>query len=141
MIRKTGLLFMLTFCLGCTRQSSKLAITISLTDSNRSLIIKGFDKAVIADIGRDTGSGAWQSLLPVYKMPADTDMKDYQNTQPGNYRVLDSIVVFTPDTAFKKDQAYFLRFYHYDKGTNAWHYIRDKKRPGDISYTDLIFKY
>lgn len=132
---------MMLISLGCSRQSKQVTIAIKLSDSDHSLTISGFDKAIIAEIGRDTGSGAWQSLLPVYKMPADTDMKDYQAEQPGKYMIKDSVIIFTPDTLFKKDQAYFLRFYHYDKGTNAWQYIRDKKRPGDLSYTDLIFKY
>ena len=112
-----------------------------MADSNRSLKISGFDKAIITDIGRDTNNEAWQSLLPVYKMPSDTDMKDYQEVQPGNYKVDDSVVVFTPDTAFVKDQAYFLRYFRHDEGISALQYIRDKKRPGSLSYKDLVFSY
>jgi hypothetical protein len=140
-MKYTGLLLVLIFCLGCTHKSSKVTIAINLTDSNRSITIKGFDKAIIADIGRDTSGAVWLSLLPVYKMPVDTDMKDYQNEQPGKYSVRDSLVIFTPDTAFKKGQAYFARYYQYDTNPDALHFIRDKKRPGDLSYTDLVFKY
>lgn len=136
-----GILFLLLLCLGCTHHAPVVDIKISLTDSNRSLKISGFDKAVIADIGRDTANGAWQSLLPVYKMPLDTDMKDYQNVQPGNYKAADSVVIFTPDTSFKKGQPYFLRYYSHTEGANAWQYIRDKKRPGSLSYKDLVFSY
>ena len=140
-MKNSGLFLVLILCLGCTRQPPKIDIKISLTDSNRSLKISGFDKAVIADIGRDTANDAWQSLLPVYKMPADTDMKDYQKAQPGNYKVEDSVVVFTPDTLFKKGQSYFLRYYPHAEGASAWQYIKDKKRPGDLSYKDLVFGY
>ena len=137
-----GILFLLLLCLGCTHHSPKVDIKINLTSSNRSLTIHGFDKAVIADIGRDTANNdAWQSLLPVYKMPADTDMKDYQKAQPGNYVVADSVVIFTPDTSFKKGQSYFLRYYPHAEGASAWPHIRDKKRPGDLSYKDLVFGY
>ncbi len=133
---------LLLLCLGCTHHSPKVDIKINLSHSNRSLTINGFDKAVIADIGRDTvNNDAWQSLLPVYKMPADTDMKDYQKAQPGNYVVADSVVIFTPDTLFKKGQSYFLRYYPHTEGVNAWQYIRDKKRPGDLGYKDLVFSY
>jgi len=141
MMKNTGLILGLLFCLGCTHPSPKTTIKINLTDNYRSLTISGFDKAVIADIGRDTANDAWQSLLPVYKMPADTDMKDYQKAQPGNYKVADSLVIFIPDTAFKKGQSYFLRYYPHAEGTSAWQYIRDKKRPGDLSYKDLVFSY
>jgi len=135
------ILLILLLCLGCMHYPPKVNIKISLTDSNRSLKISGFDKAIIADIGRDTANDVWQSLLPVYKMPADTDLKDYQNAQPGNYKVADSVVVFTPDTAFKKGQTYFLRYYQHTEGVDAWQYIKDKKRPGSLSYKDLVFKY
>lgn len=132
---------MLMVCVGCSNHPKPVDVKISLTDSNHSLKIAGFDKLIIADIGRDTNNEAWESLLPVYKMPADTDMKDYQNVQPGKYTVKDSIVVFTPDTAFKKGQPYFLRYTQHNEGTNAWQYIKQKKRPGSVIYKDLVFSY
>lgn len=141
MRKNTRILLAAMLCFGCTHKSGKINIVTSLVDSNRSLKISGFDRAIIGDIGRDTTIGIWQSLLSVYKMPADTDLKDYQDAQPGSYKVRDSVVVFTPDTPFKKSQAYFLRYYQYDKVTDAWDYIKYKKRPGALSYTDLIFKY
>jgi hypothetical protein len=138
---KRSALLLLLLCIGCARKPNKINITISLTDSNHSLKIVGFDRLVIADIGRDSVSEAWQSFLPVYRMPADTDLKDYQKAQPGNYKIKDSIVVFTPDTPFRKEQAYFLRYYQYDKDADLWHQIKEKKRIGSLSYIDLIIKY
>jgi hypothetical protein len=85
-------------------------------------------------------SSVWQSLIPVYKMPADTDLKDYQPVQPGKYTVQDSIVIFTPDTPLKKGQAYFVRYYHYDKGSSLWDHIKDHQKLSSQQYTDLIFK-
>lgn len=126
---------------GCSNHRKGVNVKISLTDSSHSLKISGFDKLIIADIGRDTNNDAWQSVLPVYKMPADADMKDYQNVQPGKYVVQDSVVVFTPDTAFKKGQVYFLRYFRHDEGTSAWQLVREKKRPGSVSYKDLVFSY
>lgn len=139
-MRYLGLLLML-ICFGCKEHPRKADIKLSLADSNRSVQISGFDRAIINDIGRDSANDVWQSLLPVYKMPADTDMKDYQNTQPGKYAIKDSLVVFTPDTSFKKGQIYFLRYYQYDNSKDAWQYIRTKKRLGSLSYKDLLFKY
>lgn len=136
-----ALFLAIIICAGCFNHRKPIDVKISLIDNNRSLKIAGFDKLIIADIGRDTNKEAWESLLPVYKMPADTNMKDYQNVQPGKYEVRDSIVVFTPDTAFKKGQRYFLRYIRHDKGTSAWKLIREKKRPGSVSYKDLVFSY
>jgi hypothetical protein len=140
LMKRLAPLFLLLL-LGCSNQPKPVDIRIILTDSNRNLKITGFDKAIIAEIGRDTANGAWQSLLPVYKMPADTDMKDFQPAQPGQYHVADSVVIFTPDTLFKKGQSYFLRYYMHQEHEDAWHYLRDKKRPGALSYKDLIFSY
>jgi len=139
---KISLLFLaVIICFGCSNHPKLVDVKISMTDNNRSLKITGFDKLIIADIGRDTNNEAWQSLLPIYKMPADTDMKDYQNVQPGKYVVKDSLVIFTPDTTFKKGQAYFLRYFRHGEGTSAWKLIMEKKRPGSISYKDLVFSY
>jgi len=140
-MKLTILFLVIIVCAGCSSHPKPVDVKINLTDSNRSLKIKGFDKLIIADIGRDTNNEAWQSLLPIYKMPIDTDMKDYQNVQPGKYVVKDSLVIFTPDTTFKKGQAYFLRYFRHDEGTSAWRLVTEKKRPGSISYKDLVFSY
>ena len=138
-MKKLGLL-LIVFCLGCTQKPDKISVSIGLIDSNHSLKISGFDKAIIDDIGRDT-SDVWQSLLPVYKMPADTDMKDFQNAQPGHYIIKDSLVVFTPDTPFAKGKTYFLRYYNYSGSKDALQYVQKKKGTGGSSHKDLFFKY
>ncbi len=140
-MKRIGLCLLIAVCFGCTNKLGKLNLTINLIDSNRSVKITGFDKAVIADIARDTANNIWQSLLPVYKMPADTDMKDYQQEQPGKYRFADTTVVFTPDTPFKKGQVYFLRYYPHTESEDAWQYIKGKKRPGTLGHKDLVFSY
>jgi hypothetical protein len=131
----------LLFLFGCKGRSAKINVKIALSADRRSLFISGMDKAVIAEIGRDSGNDAWQALLPVCKMPADTELKEYQDVQPGKYVIADSVIVFTPDTSFKKGQSYFLRYYQYQQGADVWQLIRDNKRPGSLSYKDLIFKY
>ena len=97
------------------------------------------DIAIVQDISRDSIAD-WQSLAPIYRMPADTDMKDYQKPQPGKYNVTGSTVIFTPDTPFVKHQTYFLRLYQYGEGNNTWDYIKGNKKPGKPRFVDLIFK-
>ena len=135
-----ALLLVITFA-GCTKHPQAINIKITLADSNRSLQISGFDKMIISDIGQDTSKEAWQSLLPIYKMPADTDMKDLQNAQPGKYSVKDSLVVFTPDTPFRQGQVYFLRSFDYSGAKDAWDFIRKQKGKGSAGHKDLLFKY
>lgn len=92
------------------------------------------------DINRDTTADKWQQLIQVYRMPIDTEMKDFQPIQPGKYAVKDSTILFTPDTPFTQQQTYFVRHYHYDEDRNIWSFIKGERQAGKINYTDLIFK-
>jgi hypothetical protein len=138
----TTLLVPIMLCfLGCSSNKTNSSnIKINLTPDKHSLNITGLDPLIVQDISRDSLGGNWQSLVPVYKMPADTDMKNYQPIQPGKYLVKDSIVVFTPDTPFVARQTYFVRYYNFDTNTKAADYIMGHNKLGDLHYTDLIFK-
>jgi hypothetical protein len=139
---KKGLLILVSLsCVvfGCTTKTNTSAIHISLVDTGTALEITGLNYTIIQDVSRDS-SNSWQNLLQVYRMPADTDMKDYQPIQPGSYLVKDSALVFKPDTPFAKNHVYFLRYYHYSGTADIWGFIKGKRQPGKIPYTDLIFK-
>jgi hypothetical protein len=137
---KPTLMFMLLLCLSCTYKTQQAKIQITLTDMRKNLKISGMDYAVMQDINRDTTVNIWQNLIQVYRMPADTDLKDYQPIQPGKYMVQDSAVIFIPDTPFNLHQTYFMRYYQYDKGSTAWAYIKNHQKPGKKQYLELIFK-
>jgi len=112
---------------------------ISLVNNGASLQVNGLNQLVMNDIARDTATHIWESLIPVYRMPADTEMKSYQPVQPGSYRLKDSTVVFTPDTQFVNGQAYFVRYYHLAPAGLA-DYVKGRTRAGQLHFTDLIFK-
>lgn len=133
------MLYLLLF-FGCATKPKAPPVHINLINNNRSVKFKGLDYAVISEIDRDSVFGTWENLLPVFRMPADTNLKNYQPVQPGSYQLKDSTVVFTPDTPFTKGQIYFVRYFEFDKGDNIWDYIKGKKKLGKIPYTDLIFK-
>ena len=113
---------------------------INLDSSRQTLKITGLSNAIVQDIYRDTTANKWQQLIQVYRMPADTDMKDFQPVQPGKYWVKDSLIFFTPDTPFVQQQTYFVRQYHYDEEKSIWGFIKGERRAGKTNYTDLIFK-
>ncbi|MFD2864564.1 hypothetical protein ACFSYC_07655 [Mucilaginibacter antarcticus] len=123
---------------GCNPQPVVNAIQVKYAD-NHAVTITGIDAAILNDIDRDSVKN-WQSLLAIYRMPADTDMKDYQPIQPGKYLVKDGGLVFTPDTAFTAQQVYFARFYNYSGNKTLWQYIKGNTSKGQLHYTDLIFK-
>ena len=140
LIMKKSVWFLVLFCFGCTHKPKAPAIHISLINNSRSIKINGLDYAIISEINRDSVAGIWQGLLPVFRMPADTDMKDYQPAQPGQYRLTDSAVVFTPDTPFVKNQRYFVRYFKFGEGSSTLDYIRGKKKLGSTHYVDVVFR-
>jgi hypothetical protein len=137
---KIGLsIFILLFFLGCKNHTHQSAIHINLINNQKSLKISGINPVIMHDINRDTATN-WQSLFAIYRMPADTDLKSYQPAQPGKYQLTDSVLVFTPDTPFIQHQTYFIRYYNYAGNDNLMDYIKGKNKPGQLHYTDLIFK-
>ncbi len=127
-------------CLSCVSKPDKINVQISLINKNSSVKLKGLDYGIISEINRDSVTGIWQILIPVYKMPADTDLKNYQSAQPGTYKIIDSAMVFTPDTPFVKDKTYFMRYYKFGEGNSTMDFIKGNKKLRDIPYVDLIFK-
>jgi len=137
---KPVLFFALVMFCGCSSAIKSPTIVITKTPNN-TIKFSGLDQTMIQTLGSDSASASvWQSLIPVYKMPADTDLKDYQPVQPGKYAVQDSIVIFTPDTSLQKGQTYFVRYYHFAQGSSLWQHIKDHRKMGGQPYTDLILK-
>jgi hypothetical protein len=130
---------LLLFLFGCNHEQPAPLIYIGLTNNNKSLQITGLNPVILNDINRDSIKN-WQSLFAVFRLPADTDLKDYQPIQPGRYQLADSTIVFTPDTPFVKQRPYFMRYYNYAGNKSIWDYIRGKTTKGQLHYTDLIFK-
>lgn len=120
-------------------QVDTVSAHLSLVNDQKSLRIRGFDQTILNDIDRDSIKN-WQSVFAIYRLPADTDLKDYQPIQPGRYQVHDSTLVFIPDTPFVKHQSYFLRYYNYAGNKTLWDYLKGKTTKGKLHYTDLIFK-
>lgn len=138
-MKKTALILILLY-FGCKSKPKTPAVHIILVNNNHSVKFTGLDYAIIREIGRDSVADIWENLLPVYRMPADTDLKDYQPVQHGLYLLKNSAIVFTPDTPFIKGQTYFMRYYQFGGENNMWDIIKAKKRLGSRHYIDLVFK-
>jgi hypothetical protein len=138
-MKKLSVILVLFF-FSCTPAKHPAVVKISLINNKQSIEFKGMDYAVMQEIGRDSSVEEWQSLIPVYRMPRDTDMKNYQPEQPGKYELKDSAVVFTPDTPFVAGQVYFTRNYRLGEGSTLADYIKGRKQPGRTHFIDLIFK-
>lgn len=124
--------------MGCAAKPTHPVVKVTLADS--ILKITGISNDILQEINRDSANMAtWQHLIPVYRMPKDTGMKDYQTPQPGKYIVTDSAILFKPDTPFIKQQNYFVRYYQYGEGNDIMEYVKRQKKLGQVAYSDLIF--
>mgnify|MGYP006911097178 CR=1 FL=1 len=135
--------FILLLCLSfaaCRPHSRKQMISLSLYDQGKSVAFTGLEQLVINEIARDTNREVWQSLIPVYKMPADTDLKSYQPVQLGKYVIKQNTIIFTPDTPFVKGKTYFVRSYQLGQGTSFADYLQGRARLGKLKFIDLVFK-
>jgi hypothetical protein len=136
---KKLVLLLLVCCSACRFNAKEAPVYVKLINNSRSVKFTGLDPAILGEIGRDTTKDLWENLLPVYHMPADTDLKDYLQPQPGKYIVADTAIVFTPDTPFVKGQTYYLRYYHFDEGKTVLDILKNKRTLGRQPYTDLVF--
>jgi hypothetical protein len=137
---KKSALVLVTLLWGCAPKQRDANIRIKLTNNSQSIALTGISRDILQEIARDSATAVWQSLAPVYRMPADTDLKDFQKPQPGKYIVSGNAVVFTPDTPFTAQIVYFVRYFRYDDGNTPADYITSHKKLGQTPYTDLIFK-
>jgi len=138
---KKILLLLLIFSAACKSKPKEAPVSVKLINNGRSVKFQGIDDAILGEISRGAGPEIWQSLLPVYRLPADTDMKDYQQPQPGTYKLQEKGIVFTPDTPFIKGQAYYVRYYHFDEGKNVWDIVKNKRKLGNQPFTDLEWRW
>src|SRR4051812_4739432 len=102
------LAFLLLLFTAC---KSKSANTITISVNQKTVQVKGIPATELYGLESDTISQrAWQSLFPVFKLPADTDLRNYQSPVAGRYSLSGDVILFTPDTAFAKDSTYFARY-------------------------------
>lgn len=129
----------LIFFVAC---KSKQVNTIVIAVNQKTVQVKGIPATELYGLKSDSVSmAAWQSLFPVFKMPADTDLRNYQSPVDGRYSLQNDAITFTPDSPFVKDSTYFARYYRFAEGLNSTNMIMDKRKPGETAYTELIFKY
>ena len=135
------LLFILLTLAACKyKPASTIKITVDHT--HQAIKVTGVAATALYGIQHDSpNTEAMQNLFPVYKMPADTEMRNYQPTIKGRYGINGNNITFTPDTAFKTGQTYFARWYRYDQPLTATDMAMRTRKPGETPFIELIFKY
>ncbi|WCT12396.1 hypothetical protein [Mucilaginibacter jinjuensis] len=124
---------------GCAKKPNQQQFAVKITGAN-SVKIAGIDYNILSNLNGDSlGLSQWQAILPVYKMPADTDMMDFVSPQPGKYKLIKDVLVFVADTPFQKNAKYFARYYKLHDDSNAWDLMKGKWKNGSPKYAEVIF--
>lgn len=106
------------------------------------VVASGINIMALDGIKADTLSlSSWQNLFPVFAMPTDTSLRNYQQPLPGKYTVTAKNIIFKPDISLTPGRIYFARYYRYDEELTGFDMIMKHRNPGKIAYTELIFKY
>ena len=138
------LCFFILICTSCHAPSASEAnqINIHLSKDSQTVCISGLEYAILHEMKQDSLTQEnWQGIFPIYRMPTDTDLKDLQPEQPGTYQITDSLLTFKPDTAFKKHQQYFARFYGNGTNFSTSNLLRSKSNLKGQSFTEVVFKF
>jgi len=143
-VGRLWLVFFAMICISChsTDVSERDVTHIILSRDSQLVCVSGIDYSILQQFKKDSlTTEAYQRILSVYRMPADTDMKDYQNEQPGIYNITGSLITFKPDTPFKKHQTYFARFYGHAMGNMPTDLAQGKGNLKAPKFTEVIFKF
>jgi hypothetical protein len=117
-------------------------VNIRLSTDSQTVYISGLEYAILHDLKTNTlNAEGLQSLFAVYRMPADTDMKDLQKQQPGKYTVTDTVIMFKPDTAFAKHQQYFVRYYGGPVADGRVQVFQSKAKLEGQHYKEIVFSF
>jgi hypothetical protein len=124
---------------GCAKKPAQQQLSVRVVGTNEAKFA-GIDYNILSNLSQDSlGLAQWQAILPVYKMPADTDMMDFMPPQPGKYKLVKDALVFVADTPFQKNTKYFARYYQLHDNSNAWDLMKGKWKNGAPKYTECVF--
>ncbi|SFS96621.1 hypothetical protein SAMN04487890_107149 [Mucilaginibacter polytrichastri] len=126
-------------CLGCAKKSAQPHLKVSVLNAN-TINFGNIDYNTLANLHQDSlNTAEWQAILPVYRMPADTDMKDFVLPQPGKYAFKNNQLIFSADTPFLGHSLYFARYYRLHDESNAWDVMKGKWKRGTPQYVECTF--
>ena len=130
---------LLLICFGCAKKPGQSALKVQVVDSN-TISITNINNNLLANTRQDTiPNEQWQNILPIFRMPGDTDMRDYVNALPGKYAIKNNTIVFTADTPFHKGKTYFARFYHFQDDSDIWALLKGKWKQHTPQYRECTF--
>lgn len=135
-------LFWLLIIVSCGKKQADefLTVQIALAKDSQNIILKGLRPDVLKQLKADSLSmERWQTLMGIYKIPADSGLLELQKEEPGIYRILGQQIIFKPDTAFESERAYFCRFYGRNLEIDPLRMLFERKLPDVFTFPEATF--
>ncbi|WP_146166565.1 hypothetical protein ABZR88_03085 [Mucilaginibacter yixingensis] len=121
----------------CKQKSTPVRLTLS--KDRKSITVSGLSEIELNGIARDSmPMEAWQSLLAVTK--SDTaDTASFEPVLIGRYSIANHLIIFTPDSGFKKDVHYNARFYLLNEDDGPLDMVFKHRKLGQPAYIEMRF--
>jgi hypothetical protein len=134
--------FFMIACVACNSTVKQdNTVSIHLSNDSQTVYISGLEYSILQEFKKDSlTTETWHGIFPVYIMPADTELKDFQKEISGTYQVTDTTLVFKPDTAFKKHQQYLVHFYGNGENYSTVNLLRSKSKLKGQNFKEVIIK-
>ena len=117
-------------------------LVIRLSPDSSAVELRGVPSEVLADFKSDSlTEKEWNSFFAIYKVPADSELRDIERPLKGIYVIKDSIVNFTPAEPFHKNQSYFVQCYARKLFVVPEDIIKSRKLPSRSSVQEETFDF
>ena len=142
---RLNILFLLFLSMSCNNPNSNLlanTIKISLNADSSCVLIQNIDPSIIEILAVDSLSQTqWQNNVAVYKKTNDDDLQELEKPIPGNYSIIESQLVFKPNSAFKKGERYLVALYLRNPDGNLLDQLRPSNSPFRQKPIQKIIKF
>ena len=117
-------------------------IEISLSPDSSSVLIQNIDPSIIKILTVDSLSQTqWQNSISVYRKTADEDLQDLEKPLPGEYRITEGHLAFTPAEPFKKGERFLVVLYLQNPDGNLLNQLKSSNSPISRNPIQKIIKF
>ncbi|MBK0382204.1 hypothetical protein I5M32_04455 [Pedobacter sp. SD-b] len=114
-LKRCCFLFIVLALFSCKNKSSNLLgdkIKVAINLDSTALVFSNIDEYILKDLSADSlADSVWAQTIAVYPKATNDDLQDLQKSIKGKYSIIDSNIVFTPDSSFKKGKTYLVELY------------------------------
>ena len=102
------LVFLTCFLIACKHSDNK-PVAIKFSPDSSKILISGIHPAGFYQLKSKLNTDVdYQQLVTVLETPAEDDSTGYERAWSGRLSLMDDVLVFSPDTAFRRGKSYLI---------------------------------